>query len=389
MRKSVLFVHPAYHYSFTLRDELRRLGWRADVYKPSRFPSQLLYADDVLGEEALGIAACSGAGLLERLARTVRRLAFFIRLALRYRHFVVYGDAEVFVVTRCGTGSASPRIGGRPFSPELAFLKGLGRKVLFFPSGCHQEVLKRDFLLHENGRLCANCLLRESGCDDTENQRIFDLVNRYHVVAIANTPMRSRSLPAKKQLRFLGLNLDLFRPDLDIPERHRLPPTTRVRILHSFVDEGRTSDTRNVKGSPFVLDAVRRLEREGHSVEYLYFNKIPSREMRFYQAQADIVVDQLIYGWWGSTAIECLGLGKPVVCYLSPALKADFLAAFPEYDSLPIVEATTDSIYEVLKRLVTDAEYRARTGRASREFAERHFDVRKNTRSLADLLLSL
>ena len=39
--------------------------------------------------------------------------------------------------------------------------------------------------------------------------------------------------------------------------------------------------------------------------------------MRYYQVQADIIVEQLIYGWWGSTAIEGM-LGKPVTVILIP-----------------------------------------------------------------------
>ena len=53
--------------------------------------------------------------------------------------------------------------------------------------------------------------------------------------------------------------------------------------------------------------------------------------MRFYQAQADIVVDQLIYGHWGSTAVECMALGKPVVCYLDKRWKENFMDNYPEY----------------------------------------------------------
>jgi glycosyltransferase involved in cell wall biosynthesis len=111
--------------------------------------------------------------------------------------------------------------------------------------------------------------------------------------------------------------------------------------------------------------------------------------MRYYQVQADIVVDQLIYGWWGSTAIEAMALGKPVICYLSPSWKEIFLKRFPEYTSLPIVEGNTQNIYEVLKRLTTDKDYREQKGKESRLFAEKHFDVKKNARELEKIFLTL
>ena len=45
--------------------------------------------------------------------------------------------------------------------------------------------------------------------------------------------------------------------------------------------------------------------------------------------------------------------------------------------------------YEVLKELVTDKEYRERKGKESREFAERHFDIRKNAKEMKCLLEKL
>jgi glycosyltransferase involved in cell wall biosynthesis len=359
------------------------MGWRADVYKNRNFPKLLLYRDDALAEGTIDPEDGLTTG------RAGKRILFILRLLFRYRYFVVYGDAEFFPVYRRTASFLSRFILAHVPSPELMILKLLRKKILFFPNGCHQEVLKRDFVKHEGGRVCANCIMPETVCNDRENQRIFDLVNRFHDFVIANTPMPSRSLPQKRQIKFLSLDLDAFRPDLEVPAAMRLPSNGRIRILHSFVDEGRAVPGKNVKGSPFILDAINRLKREGFSVDYFYLNKVPSRLMRMHQVQADIVVEQLIYGWWGSTAIECMGLGKPVVCYINASLKQEFLKVFPEYDGLPIIEANTDSIYATLKELVESPELRARKGRESRQFAERHFDVKKNAPAFAELLLSL
>lgn len=382
-RKSVLFVNPAYHYSFTLRDALRKLGWKADVYKNAIYPEQLLFSDDVIREEDIA------GNQRHPIMRSLGRLWFFLRRILSYRYFLVYGDAEVFPITRNPRSRIVKLLTAHARSPELRVLKLLGKKVLFFPNGCHQELLKRDFSLHENGNMCRNCVLPEAVCNDVENQRVFDLVNRYHDFVIANTPMDSPSLPQKRQIRFLSFDLEQFKPNIAVPERQRLPATQKLRVLHSFVDQGRQVGEKNVKGSPFVLRAIRRLEAEGFPVDYLYINNVPARDMRFLQVQADIVVDQLIYGWWGSTAVECMALGKPVVCYLTPSIKQRFFEAFPEYQELPIVEANPASIYETLKRLVVDPQYRQAKGRDARAFAERHFDARRNAGEFASLLQGL
>jgi glycosyltransferase involved in cell wall biosynthesis len=170
--------------------------------------------------------------------------------------------------------------------------------------------------------------------------------------------------------------------------KFRLSKTKKLRILHSnfLKNSGRDYKNRNIKGTPHILAAMERLVREGHPVEYLNIENVDSKNMRFYQAQADIVVDQLIFGSWGSTCVECLALGKPVVCYLRPSVKDFFLKSFPEYDSLPIVEADTSSIYEVLRNLVIDSKFRQQKEIESRKFAEFHFNPKRNTSSLAKLL---
>ena len=124
-------------------------------------------------------------------------------------------------------------------------------------------------------------------------------------------------------------------------------------------------------------------------MEYFFISNKLSNQMRFYQAQADIIVDQLIYGSWGSTGLEAMALGKPVVCYLRPTWKAFFLKMFPKVKDLPIVEADTDTIYNVLKKLVTVPSFRARKSLESRRFAEELYDVKKNTKELMNILQTL
>ena len=66
--------------------------------------------------------------------------------------------------------------------------------------------------------------------------------------------------------------------------------------------------------------------------------------MKYYQVQADIVVEQLIYGWWGSTGVETMSLGKPVICYLRESQMKEFNNNYPEIKSIPIVKANVFNI---------------------------------------------
>ena len=83
-----------------------------------------------------------------------------------------------------------------------------------------------------------------------------------------------------------------------------------------------------------------------------------------------------------------MALGKPVVCYLREDAKKNFFKTFPEYDSLPIIEANTLNIYEVLKKTVIDKEYRESKAKESREFAESFFDINKNVIEFEKILFT-
>jgi glycosyltransferase involved in cell wall biosynthesis len=378
MRRSILLVNPAYHYSFFLMRELRKLGWRADVYKGRNYPDKLLYSRECVNEGETGHI------WFDYLCKII----LFIKIIIRYKYFLVYGGTQEPEIFSLIPGRYKRFVLPVGIMPELWLLKILGKKLICYPNGCLQEVLRRDFEKHEDGRVCANCGWSDKACDDEKNRVFFEIRNRYFNYVIANTPVPSKRI-TKHLIKERTLDLSLFQPTITVPETFRLPVTRDIRVLHGFYNKDREHKGRNIKGTPYVLEAIDRLKDEGYPVESLCFQDIPSKYMRFYQAQTDIVIDQLIYGWWGSSGIEGMALGKPVVCHITPLWKRLFLETFCEYDDLPVVEANTENIYEVLKELVLDEEYRKQKGEESRRFAERHFDARNNAVGLQEIFLSL
>lgn len=369
-RKSLLFVNPDYHCSFFLRDEFRRLGWRADVLKNSGYPETLLWEDSCV----------------EGPDNMIGRLKYLLYLARNYKYFICYGDEAVFATfsTFPGAGLLNNILG----SWELALLRTLGCKLIFFPNGCRQEVLRRDFGQFQEGRVCANCGWNESVCTDKINAKTFYLLNKYYSLVIDNTPIKSARIH-KTPVKYKSLDLDVYKPDLDVPEHLRIGSPGIIKVMHSFFDANRSDSGKNIKGSGFVIQAIKELQSEGYPVEQIWTNNTSLRQMRFIQSQADIIVDQLIYGWWGSTAIEAMALGKPTICFLWPEWKKRFLDSYPEYTELPIIEADVGTIYDVLKNLLDNPKLMEQKGIQSREFAVKHFDVKKNARDLAEMISSL
>jgi hypothetical protein len=383
MRKSILFVHPDFHCSFVCRDELRKLGWKADIYVNENYPEKLLYSsEDIIAPPFTG-----NIPLISRGLRLFWRLCFVMYICLRYKYHFCYSGLDPLSFAEKKLGFT--RFFGESFRFYLSMAKTMGCKIVQTPSGCKEEETKENFGKFDDGNVCNNCGWGEKNCNDEKNIASFNIVRRYADMVVSPMSTHTSNQFKLTFFRYKSIDLNLWRPGLEIPEKHQQPETRNLRILHSFFDTNRNHGGKNIKGSPFILAAIDRLKEEGHPVEYIFLRDTPSRDMRFYQAQADIVVEQLIYGWWGSTGVETMSLGKPVVCYLRPSWKKFFLKKFPEYTALPIVEANTQTIYEVLKKLVTDKKYRENKGRESRDFAEQHYDVKRNTRELASILEKL
>jgi len=129
----------------------------------------------------------------------------------------------------------------------------------------------------------------------------------------------------------------------------------------------RSKNGRNLKGTDAVVDAVDRLRSEGMNVRLEFVTGVPNAEVRFFQIQADVIVDQLNYGRYGATAREGMMLGRPTVCYIN---KKELVGErkLESIETCPLVSANEDSIYHVLRELLMDESKRQTIGIASREF---------------------
>ncbi len=75
---------------------------------------------------------------------------------------------------------------------------------------------------------------------------------------------------------------------------------------------------RELKGTRFLIAACEELRAEGEPIELRLGEKMPNSEVRRQLAEADIVADQFIVGWYAFFAIEGMATAKPVLCYLRP-----------------------------------------------------------------------
>jgi hypothetical protein len=177
-------------------------------------------------------------------------------------------------------------------------------------------------------------------------------------------------------------------PDLGafLPERARFLPYAHVDPV-DWTPSGRAElparpvvahapSHRGIKGTRHVVEAVARLRADGVDLELLLVEGLPFAQARTLYERADVLVDQLLVGWYGGLAVEFMALGKPVVCFVDDETARRYAPA-ELVGELPIVRAGAADLQQVLRELVTTrrGEY-TELSRRSRAFVERWHDPR-------------
>lgn len=70
------------------------------------------------------------------------------------------------------------------------------------------------------------------------------------------------------------------------------------------------------KGSYFILKALERLKKRYNKIEIQIIENIPNEKaIKLYQ-KADIVIDQVLIGWYGGFGVEVMKMGKPLAVFI-------------------------------------------------------------------------
>jgi glycosyltransferase involved in cell wall biosynthesis len=361
---SVLYAGQAYYNDWYLSRALRDLGWKADVLQWDTDPAHafLYHGEDFRLEE-------TGNGDLRR------HLTFYARALLRYDVFHFTGMHAMRI------SHLLQDLFARKLRPgdEIRLLKRLGKTIVYSGNGCLDGVSQTSFASWGERPVCLDCSWRERPdvCSDARNLSWGKFRNKmadYQVLMGGNRIDYNLDPRCHEVPEFYCLDPDFWRPDLPIPDRFRLGvPEETVKVYHGVGMFEQRSDAklRNIKSSHIHVPLIDQLKAEGHDVELMFIKGgVPNTELRYYQAQADIVVDMLTFGWYGANVREGLMLGKPVVCYLRPEWLETMREEVPDFvDELPIVSATPETVHDVLVDLIEHPEKRREIGRRSREFA--------------------
>lgn len=364
----VLFVGQCYYNNWYLSRELRKRGWRADVVNWDEDPENQMYYH---GEDVR--FSC------KTLWGCVKQVWFYLLSFFRYDvfHFanaegLRFGAGIPFFLNKIGLNGL-----------EIKLLKFFGKKIVYVNNSCRDGVSQTAFSQWKPYNVCSICVWKDRPevCSDERNLAWGKFRNDladYQCTLGGNRADYNDDPRVHEAPWAYSLDKNFWSPDLIVPSNYILPfPASTVKLYHSvgnFDSRSQGKSAQTIKSTHIYLELVKRYKKEGLDVEMIFFKDVPNKKLRYYQAQADIVLDMLTFGFFGANVREAMMMGKPAVCFLRPEWLESMRKEIPDYvDELPVVSATPDNVYEVVRDLIVNREKRLEIGRRSRIFAEKWF----------------
>jgi len=242
---------------------------------------------------------------------------------------------------------------------DLEELVKRGKKIFFVFVGDDVRwyyAMKSEFSLY-------NLHPVEYGIDGIDSiQTLRSRLARIRIAEKYATAIFSRLDQAQLQLRpYYRWNM------MVIPENYNVVLNQRKKnpvIIHA-------PSNRSIKGTKYILDAINRIQNiDKIEITFRLVENIAHSEALLMYESADIVIDQLLLPGTGKLATEALAMGKVVLSNMS-------YEKYPQKNpaECPVIDVNPDTIYDVLKKIIIDFEFRSSHAALGRKYVETYLDV--------------
>jgi glycosyltransferase involved in cell wall biosynthesis len=129
---------------------------------------------------------------------------------------------------------------------------------------------------------------------------------------------------------------------MKLPAKSDIVAQRKLRLAESKIRICHAPSNRHLKGTKYVIEVMQRICSKHSNVEFFLVENLDFDEALEAYKSADLLIDQLLYGWYGGVAVEAMSLGVPVVAYLK-----DFPSnLFPEgfLQEMPILNASIENL---------------------------------------------
>jgi len=187
-------------------------------------------------------------------------------------------------------------------------------------------------------------------------KRICKVTTKYADKILVSTPDLLEFFPKSDKVEFLPvfLDVDSFKKEIAKiqKEKHARNTNDSITILHAPSNE-------NVKGTKYIEKILNEIKNELSDIEIIItsssdFKKpahppytVTRYELIKLLFKADIVIDQILIGWYGLQSVESLFMGNETICYIDKNL-------YPYLSDCPIYKcekSLKESIFDAIENL--------------------------------------
>jgi len=263
---------------------------------------------------------------------------------------------------------------------ELMMYKLFGKKVVMHFVGC--DIRSLDYshwkAIHIQEYLAGADAFPKS---EAWQQKLIKDAEQYADSILVSTPDLKEIIPEATYFPVL-LDLDKYLDELNEIQVEKR--SDEIVILHSPSNLYHT----RTKGTDYIIPALKEIAAmPQYNVRLILpSEKDKSRstpypstryELFKYFKEADIVIDQLITGWYGLLSVEALAAGKEVICYVDEHLKPNL---FP---GCPIEIANVNNLEEVIIKCIEKIKAGIQLSQEKKiEWVRRYHTIEKNNEAL-------
>jgi hypothetical protein len=232
--------------------------------------------------------------------------------------------------------------------PDLPYYTKTG-KIFVTYNGCDARqkypTMKRTEIAPCFDKSCYNGLCN-SGKQDRIRQKSIKKFSKYASHIFALNPDLMWFLP-EDITSFLPYTISNF---YEIERTQSEFDKKNIRLVHAPTN-------RAAKGSSIIINAVEQLQKKYDFLELILVENLSNKEaLKVYQT-ADILVDQVLAGWYGGVAVEAMKMGKPVLVYIRDADLKFIPPTMKEDLEKAVINVNPLNITDMLERCIQDRQF--------------------------------
>lgn len=267
------------------------------------------------------------------LLRYLQVILLMIKLILRYDYFIFLQGGSLLSNFR-----------------DIKLIRKLGKKVSVIFAGC--DVRVSEVVSKYKWNPCRDCPVSYQnlvGCKFPEKYEKLDSIKKNF--SIIFSPDECGGYFSEYITYYFPVK-DIGKPDKTVNNSNTIKT---IRIVHAPSNE-------DYKGSKHIYSAVDNLKNR-YQFEFVKLQNLSKEELIEEILKCDLVIDQMLVGFYGILSVEAMLLQKPVICYIREDIWSKI-----ERDC-PIYNANPDNLEKILGHILTNPVELIERGEKSRQYA--------------------